>query len=183
MPRRLAVLGAGLLLGGILLQAPPGGAVVYKWVQPDGTVVYSDTPPPGGGGEASLPELVTVPATPVPEPEPAPPPAAQRRPDYRVRIVQPPDDAALRENTGRVVVRVAVEPPLRPDRGHRLVLLLDGRPLDPPLKGTQVALENVDRGTHTLAAQVVDERGRVLASSPPVTFHLHRISVLLRPRS
>lgn len=156
-------------------------AGVYKWVAPDGTVHYSDTPregaeevhvaPPQTYSPGSLPRFTPRPEP--PEPEPA---------YTRFELTAPADDATLRENTGAIGVSFALEPALDVARGHRLVVLLDGQARD-PIRETSLTLENVDRGTHTLQGQVVDAAGKVLISSPSIKVHLHRESVLMPRRA
>ena len=69
-----------------------------------------------------------------------------------------------------------LEPALKADLGHQLVVLVDGQ-AQAPVQGTNITLENVDRGSHTLQGQIIDAAGKVLISSPSITVHLHRQSV------
>jgi hypothetical protein len=43
------------------------------------------------------------------------------------------------------------------------------------------ALSNIDRGTHTLTAEVVDGNGSVVFTSNQSTFHLQRYSIITAP--
>ena len=58
---------------------------------------------------------------------------------------------------------------------------LDGEPAG---RGTALQLSNVDRGSHELRAEIVDQDGRTLISSPTIRFTLHRPqqAAALRPR-
>jgi hypothetical protein len=89
--------------------------------------------------------------------------------------VQPANEETVHDNEGNVVVQVAVSPTLAP--GNRIVLLLDGRQVSRQ-PGTTLALSGVERGTHTLQAQVVDTNGATLVASPPVTFYMWQASRL-----
>ncbi len=157
-------------------------AAVYKHVLPDGSVVYSDRPAAEDAAEIKLPSVNLLPATPVPPPS-EPPPVAEEKADHygKIQITQPKPDEAIRENTGRVRVSVMLSAPLLIDEGHRLTFALDGRLVGQPQTEGGYTLENVDRGTHTVEAMVVDAQGRTLARSDAVTFHLHRFSALLPP--
>ena len=42
---------------------------------------------------------------------------------------------------------------------------------------TSQSLSNVDRGTHTVSARVVDSNGTTLIDAAPVVFHMQRVSV------
>lgn len=100
---------------------------------------------------------------------------AQAPGSYNVAIVQPANEATVHDNQGNVAVQVAVSPSLAP--GNRIVLVLDGRPVAQQV-GTTFALSGVERGAHTLQAQVVDANGATLAASPPVTFYMRQASRL-----
>lgn len=59
-----------IALGMLLAAALPVQAEIYKWVDKDGTVKYTDTPPPPGIKSLSTMGKKTVtPATPTPSPE------------------------------------------------------------------------------------------------------------------
>jgi hypothetical protein len=110
----------------------------------------------------------------------SPPGLAQAPGRYaNVAIVQPGNEDTVQDNQGNVVVQVAVSPSLAP--GDRIVLMLDGRPV-----GTRMdpsfTLSGIDRGTHTLQAQVVGASGATLAASQPVTFHMWQASRLFPSR-
>ena len=93
-------------------------------------------------------------------------------------IVSPVDDSAVRGNAGRLTVLARVDPPLR--RGHRLRLLLDGIAQGVADRASTFEVENIDRGTHNLQLQVIDDAGRVLFTGTASTFHLLRHSRLHR---
>jgi hypothetical protein len=61
--------------------------------------------------------------------------------------------------------------------GDQVRLLLDGLPHGTS-RGLEFTLSNVDRGTHTLAVEVIDSSGAVLLTGAPSTFHLLRYSAL-----
>ena len=158
------------------------GAAVYKWVDADGTVHFSDTPREGAE-QVHVPPPQTY--TPAPLPPITPRPEAPTAPaaDYtRFDMTSPSDDQTLRDNTGAVNVSFAVDPPLKVQQGHRLVVLLDGE-AQSPVQGTSLTLQNVERGTHSLQGRILDDRGQVLASSKTIKIHLHRQSVLLPNRA
>jgi len=186
-------------IGSLALSALGGHAAerIYKTVDADGNVVFTDVPPKEG--ERS--QAVDVQSTNTFD-ETAGMPAAESQPTQTWRtdaapeensdddadaapryqyttfmIVSPEDDAPVRENAGNVTVVVAVEPSLRTDDNVRV--LLDGQPEQ---EGHQLSFEltNVDRGTHAVAAEVVNKQGQVIQASQAVTFHLLR-AVAPRP--
>lgn len=150
-------------------------AAVYKWVDADGTVHYSDTPRDGAEEVHVAPPQTYQPGalpafTPRPEP-PTPVPAYSR-----FELTAPADDGTIRDNTGAITVSFAIEPELKTELGHRLVVLLDGQP-QAPVQAASVTLDNVDRGTHSLQGRIVDANGKVVISTPSIQVHLHRQSV------
>jgi hypothetical protein len=148
--------------------AEEGGAI-YRSVGEDGSIVFSDSPSPGAE-RIEIRETQTI--------EAPPPPTfvyerqqAASTPYTRVEIVDPPNDAEIRENTGNVNISVVVEPGL--GGSDLIVLLMDGQEVASGQQGT-FSLNNVDRGTHQLAAVVKSSEGQTVFSSPPVTFHMFR---------
>lgn len=163
-----------LLVFGLLPALAAAG--VYKWVDADGTVHYSDTPKPGAEEVYVAPPQTYTPAQlPAITPQPEAPAATA---EYsQLSFTAPEPEANLWDNTGALPVSFNSEPALQTERGHRLVVLLDGQ-AQAPVKGNSTTLENVDRGSHTLQGQIIDATGKVLISSPSITVHLHRQSVM-----
>lgn len=163
-----------LLIGFVLTSyASP----LYKRVEKDGTVTYSDTPVEGAE-EISLPPLTTMPppVTPVAAEEPE---TVKAGPPYRAfSIISPENDATIRSNEGNVTISLTIDPPLRADEGDRIALHMDGAVMINGSTGLTMSLQNVDRGTHRLHAEVRDSSGRVLAKTSPVTIHVKRHSML-----
>lgn len=167
-----------LLLACACVQA---GGAIYRSTDADGVIEFSDQRTPGA-------EVVREPSINTVEPPPTAPSQASRRsqdadekasemPRYtRVAIVKPEADEAFWNADGEVSVEVALEPPLAD--GNRVALLLDGTAIGRPAPTTRFALQNVDRGTHTLVAQVVDADGKVIVSSPASQFTRHQPSQL-----
>lgn len=166
----------------LVLAAIPAlaAAAVYRWVAPDGSVEFSDQPHPGAQKVVIPPANVYKPAQ-LPTPT-APAAAAPSRAPYRFfRIVAPAAGATVRSNNGDVSVALKVEPALRVARGQAFVLLLDGKRLPGRYRTPRAMLDNIDRGTHTLRAQIVNAGGKVIMATAPVTFHLMRYSRLSAP--
>ncbi len=159
-------------------------AAIYKTTDAEGNVVFTDVPPKDDAksveitqGNSYRPEVAT--------------PAAEDEEDMaedtptagydKIAITSPAHDEALRENTGNISVSVALDPALNTAAGHRLQVLVDGQIAGEAPSAT-VSLQNIDRGTHSLIAQVIDANNSVLASSSAVVVHLQRYSILNNPR-
>ncbi|MCP5151447.1 MAG: hypothetical protein H6983_03885 [Ectothiorhodospiraceae bacterium] len=151
-------------------------ASVFKWRLPDGSIQYSDRPPEPGAQRIDLPaiQLYTAPRTreagDATDDEPPPPSFAGYE---SIEITAPKPDEAVRNNSGAVSVQLALEPALRP--GDKVRILMDGKPLGEG-QATSITLGNVDRGSHSVQAVVVDAEGKELGRSNAVTFHLLRVA-------
>lgn len=150
-------------------------AGVYKWVDEDGTVHYSDRPSeqaetlrvPGMGRSPDTTEKAT--ASEAEQASPSPP--AGPGGGYTVfEIVQPEPNQTFRIDTGEVTVGMLLEPGLQ--QGHHIQLSVDGVALKDRLSSTQLVLRNLGRGSHTLTASVVDATGQTVTAAVPVSFHL-----------
>jgi hypothetical protein len=98
-----------------------------------------------------------------------------------VRIVTPQPETTIHDNNGNLNVRVEVSPQLRREGGNRVTLLVDGQAVASTTRPDYM-LTGIDRGTHTLTAQVTNAQGDVLATSGQVTFHMWRASRLFPDR-
>lgn len=162
-------------------------AAIYRWVDSDGSLHFSDQKPnrpdveevtvespnlmsgdktPAAGQAKSIPSTSSVaPGVPVP-------------PRYRsLKITAPSDDEAVRANDGTVTVSCVLEPALGSVAGHEVQIIIDGRRIT-GLKSCGTILKQLARGTHSVQAQVVDSLGKVLISSPVQRFHVLRTSRL-----
>jgi hypothetical protein len=92
-----------------------------------------------------------------------------------LRILVPETDATIRSSTGEIIVSVTNEPGLQP--GHRYRLLLDGQPTAAPGLSPVLPLSNIDRGTHNLSVEILDEQGRTVQRTANQPFHMLRISL------
>ncbi|HEC19508.1 MAG TPA: DUF4124 domain-containing protein [Gammaproteobacteria bacterium] len=162
----------------LILLIGNASAEVYKRVNPDGSVEFSDVPGKQDDKPVPLRPMSTFTPPPVPPPTSTPQTPSTQAKYTELRITSPANEASIRENSGTLKVSVAVKPGLQ--SGHRLVLLLDGAAKAESTTG-DFTLKNVDRGEHTLSAQVVDAQGKVLISAPSVSIYLHRFSAI-RPK-
>ncbi|WP_240901507.1 DUF4124 domain-containing protein [Thioalkalivibrio sp. XN279] len=151
---------------------------VWRWVDENGVVHFSDRPRPGAERvELNRPQTYTPPPLPARQetasPAPSEPDAA---PAYTgVRVVSPAAGETLWNIAGELTVQVEVQPGLAP--GHQLRVSLDGQRVETPPGATQFTVSPVFRGEHRLSVAVVDENGRELVSSEPVTFYVHQASL------
>lgn len=154
-------------------------ARVFKKIQPDGTVVYSDEPSPGAE-EIEVKPLPSYNLPPV-KPSSTPrtvklsPPEEEEKGYKSFAITSPTHDSTINHGSGIFSVTLSSKPSLK--EKHKIQVMLDGKPVGPASRSSVFNLSNVDRGMHTLTAKIVDEKGKPLISSQPVTIHMRRPTV------
>jgi hypothetical protein len=157
--------------------AATGAQEIYRTVDQNGNVIFSDVPSKGSE-KIKLKETTTIKSLNA-EPSslftPPNPKQEESIPYKSISITAPANDEAIRDNAGNVSIKVALEPALRP--GHQMVVYLDGKETREGT-GNVFNLENIDRGTHQLRASVKDPDGHIVISSKSTTFHLLRHSVI-----
>ncbi|THB68671.1 MAG: DUF4124 domain-containing protein [Gammaproteobacteria bacterium] len=150
-------------------------SAVYKWTDKNGKIHYSDTPRDTQSKEIELPEASSY----------TPPPSyntgineektkeeQKKEVKYQeIKISSPENDQAVHSAPGSVTINVSVTPALQ--SSHKVVIYIDGKKLSEG-GSASATIQNVDRGTHTVKAEIVDESGKKLISSKSSTFHLIR---------
>lgn len=158
----------------LVLSGWGAAAILYKWVDAQGVVHYSDTPHPGAEviqvNGAQTYHGGPVPTAPAVAPQTATPNAV-----YSCSITQPANDAALYAPES-VDVSARATPGLQP--GDQLSVAVDGQALTPiSPDGLNFRIDAPDRGTHTISAQIRSADGTLLCNAPPVSFSVQRPSV------
>ncbi len=96
----------------------------------------------------------------------------------QVTILAPGQHDTVHNNAGTMAVALKVDPPLDPDEGTAIRILLDGKPVTPDSTDLSYVLQGVDRGEHYLQALVVDSLGQTLSVSDTVFFTMWQASRL-----
>ena len=163
----------------IVLLSFNASAEMYKWVDEDGNIVYSDTPKEGAE-EVKVPELITTPAIKVDKPKKTEDkkPEEQPKPYKKFSIASPENDAIVRDNTGNITLALDIEPALQTQFGHSISYLLDGSVVAKNLKSSSYTYTNIDRGSHNLSAVLKNKQGKTIKTTRPITVHLKRHSIL-----
>jgi hypothetical protein len=167
----------------LLIPLAAHGQEIYRWVDKDGVVHYADQP---GSPDAKLvpyPALGTKPASEDAQPpalyQSDTPPAMPPGPTYRsLRVVSPTPNQVFFGGGVTVPVQVQLDRALRP--GDQLVIIVDGK-RTPANGGLTATLTGLDRGEHTLQAEVLDAAGSVVISSSSVTFYVRQPSIARPP--
>ena len=150
-------------------------AQVYKWTDSQGVVHFSDTP---HFGAETLDNIQTQNYS-------TPPPVQSTLPVInkelnantqklytKLAIIQPEDQATIRNNQGYALVTVEVQPKLF--SGNKLQVVFDGKPQGAPQETLIFQLNGIYRGSHNVAVQIVDAAGEVIKTSPKVVFFMQR---------
>jgi len=152
--------------------------VIYKWVDENGVVHYSDQPHPNAqkleveGVQTYSSKSAAVRAPAAGESETA----AQGAPAYRGCAIAQPLDQQNLQNAESVFIRVQTDPVVR--HGDQIFISLDGNALNGgQATGMSYNVTPIDRGAHTVQAQVKDRDGQTLCQTPPVTFYVHQPSL------
>ncbi|MCP1515904.1 hypothetical protein J2Y74_000214 [Pseudomonas migulae] len=160
------------------LIALSASADVFTYIDAQGNRVFTDQP---GSGNAKRVPLATSNRMSA-NPTGAAPVIAEKRTETKplfrydmLRVLVPEPDATIRSSAGELIVSITSEPGLQ--RGHRYRLLLDGQPTAEPGPSPVFALSNIDRGSHNLSVEILDEHGRIVERTANQPFHMLRISL------
>lgn len=165
-PAALASL--GLLCATAL--ADNGVTTVYKWVDAQGVVHYSDQPHPNAQ-KLEVRGAQTFSAMPV-QSSPAPVEAPAAGPVYSSCAISQPTDQQMLMNVYNATAVVASSPPLRP--GDQVHLFVDGKVI--PGSSTSFTFP-VFRGQHSVQAVIEDSTGQIVCETSSVTFYVHQPSI------
>ncbi|MBJ6138747.1 DUF4124 domain-containing protein [Marinobacter litoralis] len=166
-----------LASGMLLLTASTCWAEVYRHVDAQGNVTYSDEPMKGGETVKVKPVTTIT----LPKPEAVREPQKLREEVKRkgasyddLGFAYPQDDQAFHSGNGTVTFEVRSTPGLKP--GHKYEITLDGQPVGQSTSGS-VTVPNIDRGTHNAAVHIVDRDGVQVKTGKPIRFTVHRPSI------
>ncbi|OEF29499.1 hypothetical protein A1QC_04070 [Vibrio rumoiensis 1S-45] len=173
---------------------------IYKWTDSKGILHFSDTPPPEQvkneerlklpdikapapapqyGSSSTIDKPIDTPDTTLSAAMTALPAIPENMEPTETKkislnITNLTENQTIRSNRGIIAVQVALNRKL--GIGEHLQLMLDTQPYGAPQTTLLWELENINRGAHTFSVNVV-ESGKVIASSNPITVHLHRTTV------
>lgn len=167
------IIKTSLLLSALIALNSPAQADIYKSVNDEGVIEYSDQPRDGAEKiKVKNPQSITLPkGSDVFAPQNTDTDSNSEATYQSVTITQPANDSAFNSGNGLVSVSSETTPALQ--AGHSLQLVMDGTPYNSNQSGS-FGLSNVDRGTHQLQVNVIDGTGNTIISSDITTFTLHR---------
>ena len=161
----------------LLLISLPVTAQVYTYIDAEGNRVFTDSPQSGNAQQVPLAtsNRMAPPKAPTASTQvPAHPTTPILNYDV-LRITIPEPGATIRDNAGNLIVTASSEPGLHP--GHSYRLLLDGKPVGNIGRSPVFSLQNIDRGTHQIAVEIITPQGIIVERTPSQPFHMKRISL------
>lgn len=168
--RQLGLLALTTTLLGASITSADDADSMYKSIDANGNVTYSDTPSGKKIEPVDLPQINTTPAVETgrhvrsaPEPE---------SPRYSISITSPQQEAQVLP--GQRTLNISTEISPEASRGYTTQLLLNGTPYGPAQQGNNFSISEITRGEHQIAAVLRNEKGRVIARSNNVTVYVLR---------
>lgn len=159
-----------------------GQTRIYKVVDQEGNVTFTDKPPMSSQRESSTVELNQINISAPPKERSRATSSEISKPeraiDYDITITSPPDSTTIPMGPGNFSLSASITPAL--ERGDQLQLVLNGEPYGKPQNSENWRLTNILRGAHDLSVQAIDDSGKVLSQSRPVRVYVLRPSKLYR---
>lgn len=162
----------------LLLSMSLGAAVVYKKVNQDGSITYSDVPSEGAveldltaGNNAVMPALVPSQA----KINKTVKTLKQAQVQYQLKLISPTAEQTIRSNNGKMSVVASITPKMP----GQYQLMLNGVLQLSQTSGT-FKLENMRRGEYSVQVRFIGNSGKVLALTDMQTFYLHKASALIK---
>ncbi len=146
---------------------------LYKWVDKNGNVHYSDKPVKGAV-EHKVKRLPTIKME-KPKANPLGSFSSDKKPPHfsnyeSIAISSPENDGVIRNNASIVNLTAQLTPPLQPK--HQLRFYLDGSSNLAKVGETSLQIEKVAFGEHSAYVAVYDHQGKKLSQSKSVKFTL-----------
>ena len=151
-------------------------AVIYRWVDPDGVVHYSDQESPGAE------RIVTsAPNTAAAGARAATPSQAPRKPagsslSYAEFTITSPQAEQTFFGEDPIGVHLSLSPGLK--TGHSIAWHVNGRQLDDQTDAVSFVMPRLERGTYSVMATITDQQTGDSQSSNSVTFFVRQPSSL-----
>lgn len=168
----------------LVITASELAAEVYKTVDKDGNVTFSDQPPGDGTKPMELPPLSVIetpnyegaaPATvdqdPLVEVEKEVPLRTLRRDYEGFSIISPLQEDSLWGPDGPI--SIAWNSPSALQEGMKVTIYLNGKRQTTTTQQMVVVAE-LPRGEHIVTAEIRDSRNRIIATAAPITFYIRQ---------
>ena len=160
----------------LLVAAAGAVAEVYRIVDEDGKVTYTDQPSPESvADQVALPPVNELPATKLEKEskDSLSDEADDQFTGYSVfSVLSPENNATILTDQSVVNIQLQIEPGLFP--GHRIQYMFNNHPYGNAVRSTSFTIAELERGQHSVSAQVLDQDGAVVKTATPVVVHVKR---------
>lgn len=169
------------ILLALLATTVANSAPLYKVVNENGSVTYTDTYQPDAK-EVDLTSInsAVMPAIPTPSNQ-------QKRmikefPVYELTFISPEDKQTIRNNLGIMTISASLRSAanLTATPSGKFQLIIDGKPEQSNAVPT-FTVKNLDRGEHSVQIKLIHQTGKILASTETRVFYLKQASRLINP--
>jgi hypothetical protein len=164
----------------LALAAMPLTAEVYKVIDEDGNVTFTDRPPGDGSKPMEL-QPISVVEAPVYELKPKPAAEGEDGEPLSLRtlrgmyrdfvIVAPQSEESIWHPDAPITVAWSTGTPLQ--TGMKANVSVDGK-LQANTTDRVVPVANLERGEHTVTAELTNERNQTVATANPIVFFVRR---------
>lgn len=173
----------------IILISSAAYATIYVNQDKNGGIEYTDTPT-NNSSRVEVPPVNSI-STPAPAVASSPKTTANSTvssegaapistaSSYQTFAIVSPANESTIQNQPVIPVEMKIEPNTLP--GDKIQLMLDNKPAGTPMSTAYQELGIVDRGTHTLYAVILNSKNEVIKSTPAVTIHVLRNSIVPTP--
>lgn len=150
-------------------------AELYRGLDAEGNVVYSDTP--FEDAEAFTPPPISVMDKPKAKTEES---AGEGEKSEEFKyisfdITSPTNNQTIR-NEPELAVNLSLKPGLNTEENHSIWLLLDDKPVIKKSQSLTLQLGRIDRGAHKLQAQVRTNDGKIVLRTRTTVVFIHQTS-------
>ncbi|MFV2004285.1 MAG: hypothetical protein ACC650_03725 [Gammaproteobacteria bacterium] len=146
-------------------------AEMYKGLDDEGNVIYSDKPF-DNSEKFTPPSLSIVDAPKIPPKEEVIEEEKPAETKYTAFSIVSPTNNETIWNEPQLIVSVRLKPALNTVQGHNIWLLMDDKPLVKNSKSLSLPIGRADRGEHKLQAQIKNKKGKIIKRTKTVTVHI-----------
>lgn len=160
-----------------LIALPLFAGEIYRVVDKEGRVIFTDSPPMNGKADVlELPPVNTLLAPAAPSKKENTEVPGEAAVAYSsARISQPLNNAVIPPGqAGIVVVELALSPALQ--EGHQAQLYVNDKKHGSPIAGTTFTIGKLTRGQHRIRAEIIGDDGKRQAQTQTVAVHIKQHS-------
>jgi hypothetical protein len=159
----------------LAVSVPVMAGKIYKTINKDGTITYSDTPSPGAIEVDFASNTSTVVQNPLAKNKQSKTITQKKAVEYKLTVNSPAAGATIRNTTGNVSISAMITPAAN---GYYELSLHDKKLRS---NSGSFTMEGLERGEYSYQINFVETSGKVIASSEVRRFFIHKPSVLIKP--